>query len=225
MKRFSLCSARERITASILCVMLIVCMVLLICILRFDLFSVLICTVACLAVGAGLVFYVMNLYRCGITVGKGESTLLVHGFPEYKVDLKGAVNVQTAAFKNGPVATRTLVFCDEAGNAVASIPTFFTVNQGAYAEPLARELANELGMVFHATVPVWEYDKEERREHRKQLELEEKQRRRETIQRIKARLFRIPGAAAPKETEESVIEKEEAFVSDSINYDALDDER
>ena len=146
MKRFSLCSARERITASILCAVLTVCMGILICILRFDLLSLLICAVACIAVGAGLVFYVLNLYRCGITVQKGASTLLVHGFPEYTVDLKEAVSLQTAAFKNGPVATRTLVFSDEAGNIVASIPTFFTANQGAYAEPMARELAESLGI-------------------------------------------------------------------------------
>lgn len=225
MKRFSLCSARERITASILCAVLTVCMGILIYILRFDLLSLLICAVACIAVGAGLVFYVLNLYRCGITVRKGASTLLVHGFPEYTVDLKEAVSLQTAAFKNGPVATRTLVFFDEAGNIVASIPTFFTANQGAYAEPMARELADSLGLAFCATVPVWEYDKDARREHQKQLEAEQKQRRRETIQRIKTRLFRIPSASAPKTTEESVIEKEEIYVSDGINYDALDDER
>lgn len=225
MKRFSLCSPRERITASILCGLLIACMGLLIFILRFDLFSCIVCAVACVPVGAGLAFYVLNLYRCGITVREGADTLVVHGFPEYKVDLEGAVSLQTAAFKSGPIATRTLVFSDETGAACASVPTFYTANQGACAEPMARELAQTLGLAFVDTVPVWEYDKQARREHQKQLALEDRQNRREALQRIKAKLFRISGTAAPVKTEESVIENEEVYESDGINYDAQDDER
>ena len=83
--------------------------------------------------------------------------------------------VQTFARKNGHTTSRVSVFSDVQENIIATIPTHFTSKQGALADPLAKEMAEALGIDFQANVPAWHYDKEAY----KQYQLEEAQREKE----------------------------------------------
>ena len=50
----------------------------------------------------------------------------------------------------------------------------FTFRGGMYAEPMAKEMAKELGIAFQENIPVWEYDKEAFKVHQKDEALREK---------------------------------------------------
>lgn len=226
MKTYRLSSLGERLAAVLICAIMIAFMVLLCIVLRGDLLSLIICIAASVLVCLALVFYVVNLLKAAITPCPEGSSLDVKGISDYTVSFAGAVTLETAGVKTGPVATRTLVFRDADGEVVASVPTFFTANQGARAEPLAMELAEDLSLTFKPTLEPWEYDKEKRKEHEKELALAQKQKRREALRRIKAKLLR------KQEADESapVLSEEEHFdfepeETDGINYDALDDEK
>jgi TfoX/Sxy family transcriptional regulator of competence genes len=45
------------------------------------------------------------------------------------------------------------------------VPTYFTSKRGVLAEPLAKQMAAELGIQFQSNVPEWMYDKEARKAH------------------------------------------------------------
>jgi hypothetical protein len=127
------------------------------------------------------------------------------------------------------MTTRNLVFTDAGGQVTASVPTFFTANQGAQAEPLAMELAQALGIDFKPTLQPWEYDREKRKEHEKELAQAAKAERREKLRALKAKILRKTGAGEPapvnSEEEMSVADAMEDMGTDGINYDALDDEK
>ena len=57
------------------------------------------------------------------------------------------------------------LLCNDEGDAVAVVPTYFTSNRGMRAEPMAKEMAADLGIEFQANVPEWEYDEEARKAH------------------------------------------------------------
>lgn len=226
MKRYRLSGIGERIAGTLISAAMIVCMALLVVALRFELFSMILCLLASVTVAAILCFYVANLFKAACVPDPGKKRLTVKGFPDYEADLSETVSVETADYKTGPIATRVLLFKDAADAVTASVPTFFTANQGAQAEPLAMELAQALGIAFKPTLEPWEYDKEKRKEHEKELALAQKQKRAETLRRIKAKLLRKQAAGEPAPT----LSEEEHFdfepeVSDGINYDALDDEK
>ena len=230
MKIHRLSSAAERITGICICAVLILCMALLVIALSADLLSFLICLLASLLVSAGLVFYVSNLFKAACIPHPGEGKLEIKGFPDYNVDLSEAVSLQTVPYKNGPGATRTLVFKNDQDEVVASVSTFFTANQGAQAEPLAMELAKDLNLSFIPTLEPWEYDAEKRKEHMKEVAAQEKAARKEKFRALKAKILRMAGAGepAPTQPEEEVLdiiseESEEAY--DGINYDAMDDKK
>ena len=232
MKIHRLSSSTERITALCICAVLLLCMVFLVIALSADVFSFLICLFCSLLVAAGLIFYVVNLFKARCVALGAQRKLEVKGFPDYTVDLSEAVSLQTAPYKSGPGATRTLVFCDAQDEVVASVSTFFTVNQGAQAEPLAMQLAKELGLAFHSTLEVWEYDSEKRKEHMKEVAAKEKEARKAKFRALKARFLRMTGAGEPapiiSEEEVSdmvVFEEMEEISGDGINYDALDDQK
>lgn len=232
MKIHRLSSPAERITGICICAVLILCMVFLVIALSADFLSFLICLLASLLVTAGLVFYIGNLFKAGCIANPAEKKLEVRGFPDYTVDLSEAVSLQTAPYKNGPGVTRTLIFMNSQEEVVASVPTFFTTNQGAQAEPLAMELAKDLDLAFHATLEVWEYDAEKRKEHMQELAAQEKAARKEKFRALKAKILRMAGAGepAPTDPEEEkanidITEEPEEFKTGAINYDALDDIR
>lgn len=234
MKIHRLSTTAERISAVCICSVLLLCMVFLVIALSADVLSFMICLLASLLVAAGLVFYVVNLFKSGCIAHGADRKLEVKGFPDYTVDLHDAVSVRTAAYKNGPGATRTIVFTNAQEEVVASVSTFFTVNQGAQAEPLAMALAEELGLAFHATLEDWEYDPVKRKQHQKEQAAKEKAQRKEKFRALKAKFLRMTGAGEPApihpEEEEADMdmdmnEEPEESKTGGINYDALDDIR
>lgn len=229
MKSYRLSSLSERIAAVAISAVLVLCMAVLVLLLRADPVSFIICMLASLLVAAGLGFYVLNLFKAACIPHQEDVLLEVKGYPGTFVLLADAVCLETAAVKTGPVTTRTLIFTDANGQVTASVPTFFTANQGALAEPLAMELARELDLSFKATLEPWEYDKEKRKEHQKELALAEKKARKEKLQALKAKILRKPEAGKPTpDLSEEVSVPDGIFEeqsSDGINYDALDDEK
>ena len=102
--------------------------------------------------------------------------LEVRGFPtNYTRDLSEAILVQTFARKSGHTTSRVIIFSDKEENIIATIPTLFTYKQGVMADPLAKEMAEALGIEFQANVPAWYYDKEAFKQH----QIEEAQREKE----------------------------------------------
>lgn len=229
MKKYRLCSPMERFTGLLVSLACVACMVLLVVALRGDVLMMVICGAAGLLVAAGLTFYIVNLFRTACVPDVEQGKMLVRGLPDWSFDLTGTVSLETAEFKNGPMATRTLVFRDEAGEVTASVPTFFTANQGAQAEPLAMELAKALELSFLPKLEPWEYDKEKRKEHEKELARAKKEERRAKIRALKAKLLRKAGAetrtGAVPEEDMSMMDEEVYAGSDGVNYDALDDEK
>lgn len=229
MKTYRLSSAGERIAGLLISVILILCMVFLLVALSGDILSLVICILASVLVAAALGFYVWNLFKTACVPHPEDAILEVKGLPDYIVPLSETVSLETAEYKNGPMATRTLLFRDAKGEVTAAVPTFFTANQGAQAEPLAMELAQVLGLVFKPTLEPWEYDKKKRKEHQKELAEAEKVARREKFRALKAKLLRKTRAAEPtpavSEEEASVPDIMEDMESDGINYDAMDDEK
>lgn len=225
MKIYRLSSTAERIAAVLISAILILSMILLCCLLSQDALSLIICSLCALLVSAALIFYVANILKAAV-IPQPDGILEIKGIPDASVRVADAVSLETAPLKTGPVATRTLVFRDTAGEVVASVPAFFTANQGAQAEPLAMELAEVMGLAFNPTLEPWEYDKNKRKQHMKELAQEEKERRRKKFRALKNKILRRtePAEADPIPSEEEgfVFETDSA---DGINYDALDDSK
>ena len=229
MKTYRLSSAGERIAGVTISAILILFMAFLLYALRSDPLALIIVAIAALLLCAVLIFYMMNLHIAACTPDAENKKLFVRGFPDYTLDLSQAVSLETVSYKNGPVATRILVFSDENGETIATLPTLFTIHEGAQAEPLAMELAEILGLAFKSSLAPWEYDKEKRKEHEKEVAQAEKEARRAEFQVLKAKILRKaktskPVPASPEEEtpiEGNII----ALESDGINYDALDDEK
>ena len=226
MKTYRLSSLSERLTALLICAVMIAFMAFLCIALWGDLFSALICILASVLVCCALIFYVVNLLKAAVAARPEEQVLEVKGISGYTVSIASAVTLETAGIKTGPVATRSLIFRDAQGEVVASVPAFFTASQGAQAEPLAKALADDLHLTFKPTLEEWEYDKAARKEHQKQQAQKEKEQHRKNWQSLKEKFLRKAkteqAAPAPSEEEHSVFEPE---VTDGINYDALDDEK
>lgn len=227
-KKFSLSSSVDRIVGTAVAVALNLMMVFLIFLLSKDTLSLIIVTVCVVLVAAVLIFYVLNLYNAACTPLPENRKILVHGFPDCTYDLSDAASVQTVSYKSGALATRTIVFCNSADDVVASVPTFFFSRQGVMAEPLAKNIAEALGLTFIPSLPVWEYDKELRKKHEKEVAAKEKESRKAEFQALKNKLLRrtkagSPTPAAPEEERDIP----DVFVAadDGINYDALDDEK
>lgn len=226
MKTYRLSSLGERLAALLISAIMVAFMAFLCIALRGDLLSLIVCVLSSVLVCFALIFYVVNLLKAAITPRPEESVLEVKGISDFTVSIAGAVTLETAGIKTGPVATRSLIFRNADNEVVASVPAFFTANQGAQAEPLAKELAGVLGLTFKPTLESWEYDKEARKQHQKELAQAEKEQRRQKLHAIKEKLLRRAkteqAANAPSEEEVSIFEAE---APGSINYDALDDEK
>ena len=132
------------------------------------------CGLAVLLISALLVYYMISVMKAVCIVDTRNKTVEVKGAAHFTVDVSEAVLLQTFAKKNGQSSLRILVFSDADEQIVATIPTMFTYKQGALADPMAKEMAESLGIGFKENVPKWEYDKEAFKEHRKQEAAEEK---------------------------------------------------
>lgn len=232
MKAFRLSSPAERVTGVCISALMLAGIVLLLIVLRGAWLSFLLCAAVGLLLAVGLGIYAWNLIKAAC-VPQGQGKLLVKGLPSYTMDISGAVRLETAACKNGPVATRSLRFTDAEGEVVGTLQTFFTARQGAKAEPLAKALAQELGLQFQPTLERWEYDSAARKAHQRELDEQEKAARKERTRQLKEKIFRTAGKGKPTPThsEEDLTQTAQTLddgydsADDGINYDAMDDLR
>ena len=98
----------------------------------------------------------------------------VRGLANYTVDLSTATLLQTIPQKGAQATIRVLVFTDAEDQIVAKVPTMFSFKSGIQAEPMAKEMAKDLGIDFKQNVPEWEYDKEKYKEHEKEVAEQQK---------------------------------------------------
>ena len=174
MKEYRLSTASERIVSISFCAGIIVCFGILLYVLRTQIALMIACGIGMLLLSVMLVCYVINVLKAVCIVDVENKTIEVRGVANFTADISKAVLLQTIAKRNGQTAVRVLVFTDEDVQIVATIPTMFTYRQGILAEPMAKEMAKELGIDFKENVPAWEYDKEAFKEHQKQVAEEEK---------------------------------------------------
>ena len=174
MKEFRLSAPRERVASISFSICAIVCFGVLLYALRQNVGLLIACGLAVLLISALLVYYMISVMKAVCIVDTRNKTVEVRGAAHFTVDVSKAVLLQTFAKKNGQSSLRVLVFSDAQEQIVATIPTMFTYKQGALADPMAKEMAESLGIGFKENVPKWEYDKEAFREHRKQEAAEEK---------------------------------------------------
>ena len=160
MKEFRLSTRSERIAGISFSAAIIVCFGILIYALRVRPMLMLVCGLGVLAISALLVIYVISVLKAACVVNAEEKTMEVRGYSTYTVDLSNAVLLQTIARKNAQTTLRALVFSDAEESVIAVVPTMFTSRQGIFAEPMAKEMAQYLGIDFQQNVPEWEYDKE-----------------------------------------------------------------
>ena len=174
MKEVRLSAPRERVANISFSICAIVCFGILLYALRKNMGLLIACGLAVLLISALLVYYMISVMKAVCIVDTRNKTVEVKGAAHFTVDVSKAVLLQTFAKKNGQSSLRVLVFSDADEQIVATIPTMFTYKQGALADPMAKEMAESLGIGFKENVPKWEYDKEAFKEHRKQEAAEEK---------------------------------------------------
>jgi len=183
MKEFRMSTAAERLAGVCFTAAVIACFGVLLYSLRSQTGLMIASGLGVLLLSALLVIYAVNVFKAAVVVDAGKKSLLVRGMKEYTVDVSKAVLLQTVAKKNGQSTVRVLVFSDENEQIVAVVPTMFTFRQGMWADPMARELAKELGIEFKQNVPDWEFDKEKYKEHVKEESEREKREARERRQK------------------------------------------
>ena len=184
MKKYPLSTAAERVTGITFSVIMIAALGLLLYVLREDPATLLLSAVGVLLVTVVLVLYVLNVAKAACIHDPATNTLRVLGFRERTIDLNTVTCLQTITVRSGNVESRSLAFSNAEDAIVAVVPTYFTSKRGVMAEPMAKEMAMDLGLEFQANVPEWEYDEEARKEHEKEVALQEKLERKE---RSKAR--------------------------------------
>jgi hypothetical protein len=178
-KEFQLSTIKERILSVCFCVVMIAAMGALVYALRNNTMLLILCGLFGLLLSALMIISVTSMLKAKCIVNAETKTLDVKGNPSYTKDISSAVLLQTMAKKNSQATTRMLVFSDAEENVIATIPTLFTSRQGILAEPMAKEMAQFLGIDFQANVPAWEYDKEAYQQHLKDEAEREKAERKE----------------------------------------------
>ena len=175
MKKFQLSTPAERRMGILFALVAAVAMAALLFALRNDLVILILCALGVVPVVIILGLYVLNVAKAACYPDAGNKVLRVTGFQERSIDLSKAVCLQTLTVKSGHVEGRSLAFTDAEGGVVAIVPTYFTSRRGVLAEPMAMELAKELGLEFQSNVPAWEYDEKAREEHEKEVEQQQKE--------------------------------------------------
>ena len=189
MKEFPLSTKKDRITSVVFTVIMLACFGLLLYVLRNNMTLMIICGLAMLLLSVMMVFSVVGVLKSKLIFNTETRELHVVGFPSYTKDLSKAVLLQTMARKNGHAMTRILVFSDAEETVLAMIPTMYTSRQGILAEPMAKEMAQQMGIEFKANVPEWEYDKAKYEEHLKEEAEKEKAARKERQEMRKKKLL------------------------------------
>lgn len=165
MKKYPLSTAAERTAGIVFSVIMAAVLGFLLYVLRTNLPILLITGAGVILVAVILLLYVVNVTKAAIIHDPSSRQLKVQGFRDRTIDLDQVACLQTITVKSGHVESRSLAFSDAEGNVIAIVPTYFTSNRGMRAEPMAKEMAADLGIEFQANVPEWEYDEEARKAH------------------------------------------------------------
>lgn len=189
MKEYQLSKPVERILSVVFCIVMIGCMGLLTYALRNNTMLMILCGLFGLLLSVLMIFSVVSILKSKCIYNPETKTMEVRGFSTYTVDLSKAVLLQTLSRKSGQVMNRVLIFSDVEETVIATIPTMFTTKQGLMAEPLAKEMAKDMGIDFQANVPEWEYDKEKYEEHLKEEAEQAKKDRKERAELRKKKLL------------------------------------
>ena len=175
MKKIYLSSLKERVMGLISSVIIIAAMAVLVFVLEGDLAVRILTALAVVCLSAVMLYSVINLQLAAVIPDAPNKKLHVKGIRSYTLDLSDAATLETISVKSGQVKGRSLLIRDGAGKAIGVIPTCFTTNQSIMAEPMAMELAKDLGLEFKANVPAWEYDKEAMKIHEAEVEQQERE--------------------------------------------------
>ena len=165
MKKYPLSTAAERTAGIVFSVIMAAVLGFLLYVLRTNLPILLITGAGVILVAVILLLYVVNVTKAAVIHDPSSRQLKVQGFRDRTIDLDQVACLQTITVKSGHVESRSLAFSDAEGNVIAIVPTYFTSNRGMRAEPMAKEMAADLGIEFQANVPEWEYDEEARKAH------------------------------------------------------------
>ena len=165
MKKYPLSTAAERTAGIVFSVIMAAVLSFLLYVLRTNLPILLITGAGVILVAVILLLYVVNVTKAAVIHDPSSRELKVQGFRDRIIDLDQVDCLQTITVKSGHVESRSLAFSDAEGNVIAIVPTYFTSNRGMRAEPMAKEMAADLGIEFQANVPEWEYDEEARKAH------------------------------------------------------------
>jgi len=162
-------------------------------VLRTNIGMLIFCGLCIIFIVALLIAYVRGVLRAVAIVDAEKKVIHVRGVVDETVDVSGATMLQTIVRKNGQSTVRILVFSNEDEEIVATVPTMFTFRQGIWADPMAKEMAAELGIAFKQNVPDWEFDKEKYKQHvKEETEREKKEakerRKKRTEMRIQKRM-------------------------------------
>lgn len=165
MKQYRLSSPGERLAGISFSIVISICFIILMIVLRNNI-PLLICCGLCVVLLVPLLgFYVANVLRTVCTIDLTTKQLAVKGFPSYTKDLSKAVRVETVGKTSNQSTVRALVFTDAEEHTVAVVPTLFTYRQGVLAEPLAIQIAKDMGIAYKENIPAWYYDKQKLKEH------------------------------------------------------------
>ena len=190
-KEFQLSTKKERILSVCFCVVMIAALGVLVYALRSNTMLLILCGLFGLLLSVLMIFSVTTMLKSKCIVNAETKTLEVKGNPSYTKDISSVVLLQTMAKKSGHAMTRMLVFSDAEETVIAMVPTLFTTRQGILAEPMAKEMAQFLGIDFKENVPAWEYDKAAYEQHLKdEAEREKAERKERQEMRRKKILYR-----------------------------------
>ena len=187
MKTYRLSTAMERATSVVFVAIALAGFGLLLYSLRNRLGLMIICGIFIAMIAFLLITYVVNAMKAACIIDMTTKTMEVRGLANYTADLSTATLLQTIPQKGAQATIRVLVFSDAEDKIVAKVPTMFSFKSGLQAEPMAKEMAKDLGIAFKQNVPEWEYDKEKYKEHEKEVaeqqKREAKERRQKRIQK------------------------------------------
>ena len=190
-KEFQLSTKKDRILSVCFCVVMIAAFGALVYALRSNTLLLILCGLFGLLLSVLMVISVVSMLKAKCIVNSDTKTLEVKGNPSYTKDISSATLLQTVAKKNSQATTRMLVFSDAEERVIATIPTLYTTRQGILAEPMAKEMAQFLGIDFKENVPAWEYDKAAYEQHLKdEAEREKAERKERQEMRRKKILYR-----------------------------------
>lgn len=189
MKEFRMSNLADRIAGVIAALGTTAAFVALLYNLRSNIVLMLFCGLGAVLICGLLVLYARNVFRAVCIADAETKKLEVRGIKDYTVDVSKATLMQTTIRKNGQSSVRVILFSDEEDQIIAVVPTMYSFRGGIWADPVAKEMAEHLGIAFQQNVPDWEFDRKKYQEHVK--EEDERQRKEAKERRQKKMQMRI----------------------------------